>query len=296
MVSIITRSKCELPVEEVCADEAVRTVTHTGHQVLTVNECLKQSQLICRAVQQYKAIANATRYIRSTFDQVREEFMSAIDHLETESDEQDTEAREEHNEKVQTKLEVAYSKASKEEIEVLDDIIDKVAEKFPDLKTGVLDRTKRFGIMSWIMGWGVYSNWRQIKAIMKNIKKLYEQNLLQEQQIQDLAHYLNLTATRVQLHDKMLYNIQVRLARIDHSIRTIQDIVTFTWISNNLLLDANVVVNRLITGLIVLRNNVEKIYRYLNVIANQEVISCYDSTTTSERASNRNSKGNETKS
>ena len=86
-----------------------------------------------------------------------------------------------------------------------------------------------------------------------------------------MAHYLNLTATRVQLHDKMLYNIQVRLARIDHSIRTIQDIVTFTWISNNLLLDANVVVNRLITGLIVLRNNVEKIYRYLNVIASQEV-------------------------
>ena len=31
------------------------------------------------------------------------------------------------------------------------------------------------------------------------------------------------------------------------------------------------IVNRLITGLIVLRNNVEKIYRYLNVIASQEV-------------------------
>ena len=117
------------------------------------------------------------------------------------------------------------------------------------------------------MGWGVYSNWRQIKAIKKNVRKLYEQNLLQEQQIQDLAHYLNLTATRVQLHDKMLYNIQVRLTKIDHSIRAIEDIITFTWISNNLLLDANVVVNRLITGLIVLRNNVERIYRYLNVIA-----------------------------
>ena len=99
----------------------------------------------------------------------------------------------------------------------------------------------------------------------------YEQNLLQGQQIQDLAHYLNLTATRVQLHDKMLYNIQVRLTKIDHSIRAIEDIITFTWVSNNLLLDANVVVNRLITGLIVLRNNVERIYRYLNVIASQKV-------------------------
>ena len=69
---------------------------------------------------------------------------------------------------------------------------------------------------------------------------------------------LNLTATRVQLHDKMLYNIQVRLNRIDHSIGTLNDIVTFNWVSNNMLLDANVIVNRLITGLIVLRNNVEK--------------------------------------
>ena len=87
---------------------------------------------------------------------------------------------------------------SKEELEVLDGILKQVEEKYPDLNEKVLKRTKRFGIMSWIMGWGVYSNWRQIKAIKKNIKKLYEQNLLQEQQIQDLAHYLNLTATRVQ--------------------------------------------------------------------------------------------------
>ena len=125
--------------------------------------------------------------------------------------------------------------------------------------------------MSWIMGWGVYSNWRQIKTIKKNIKKLYEQNLLQEQQIQDLAHYLNLTATRVQLHDKMLYNIQARLNRIDHSIGTLNDIVTFNHVSNNMILDAHTIVNRLITGLIVLRKNVERIYRYLNVIASHEV-------------------------
>ena len=156
-------------------------------------------------------------------------------------------------------------------MEVLDDMLKQVEEKYPDLNDKVLKRTKRFGVMSWIMGWGVYSNWRQIKAIKKNIKKLYEQNLLQEQQIQDLAHYLNLTATRVQLHDKMLYNIQVRLNRIDHSIGTLNDIVTFNWVSNNMLLDANVIVNRLITGLIVLGNNVERIYRYLNVIASQEV-------------------------
>ena len=162
--------------------------------------------------------------------------------------------------------------------------------------TKFLKRTKRFGVMSWIMGWGVYSNWRQIKAIKKNIKKLYEQNLLQEQQIQDVAHYLNLTATRVQLHDKMLYNIQVRLNRIDHSIETLNDIVTFNWVSNNMLLDANVIVNRLITGLIVLRNNVERIYRYLNVIASPGGESCHDSTSTLKTIISRGTGGTEVKS
>ena len=267
ITSVITRSKCDTPADEICSDEAVRI---KGKQVLSINECLKQTQLICRAVPQYRAIANATQYIRTAFDQVKEEFMSVIDHLETEQDETDEKVRRKHNEKVNTNLKMAYSKVSKGELEDLATILDQVEIKFPGVKES-LKRHKRFGIMSWIMGWGVYSNWRQIKAIKKNVRKLYEQNLLQEQQIQDLAHYLNLTATRVQLHDKMLYNIQVRLTKIDHSIRAIEDIITFAWISNNLLLDANVVVNRLITGLIVLRNNVERIYRYLNVIASQEV-------------------------
>ena len=121
-------------------------------------------------------------------------------------------------------MKIAYSKVSKEELEELDSMLKQVEEKYPDFNNKVLKRHKRFGIMSWIMGWGVYSNWRQIRSIKKNIKKLYEQNLLQEQQIQDLAHYLNLTATRVQLHNKMLYNIQARLNRVAHSIGTLNDI------------------------------------------------------------------------
>ena len=92
-----------------------------------------------------------------------------------------------------------------------------------------------------------------------------------KQQIQDLAQYLNLTATRVQLHDKMLYNIQVRLNQLNFSVAALQDLVQYTIYSNNMLFDANIVSNRLITGLIVLRNNVEQIYKYLRVIASQEV-------------------------
>ena len=265
---VISKDKCSQPQEQVCSEE---TVWVDGKQILSQAECNKQYQLICRAVKQFKAIARAAEYIRRAYNEIKDEFLSVIDHLETESEEKDPRKRRENNEKVQEELKIAYSKVSKEELEVLDSMLKQVEEKYPDLNNKVLKRHKRFGIMSWIMGWGVYSNWRQIRSIKKNIKKLYEQNLLQEQQIQDLAHYLNLTATRVQLHDKMLYNIQARLNRVDHSIGALNDIVTFNWVSNNMILDAHTIVNRLITGLIVLRNNVERIYRYLNVIASHEV-------------------------
>ena len=125
--------------------------------------------------------------------------------------------------------------------------------------------------MSWILGWGVFSNYRQVQALKTNVQILYEQNLLQEKQIQDLAQYLNLTATRVQLHDEMLYNIQVRLNKLNFSIAALQDMMQYNMYTNNMLFDANIVSNRLITGLIVLRNNVEQVYKYLRVISSQEV-------------------------
>ena len=181
---VITRDKCSQTQDEVCSEETVKV---DGRQILSQAECKKQFQLICRAVRQFKAITRATEYIRRAFNEIKREFLSVIDHLETEAEEKYPRKRRENNEKVQEELKIAYSRVSKEELEVLDDILKQVEKKYPDLNEKVLKRTKRFGVMSWIMGWGVYSNWRQIKAIKKNIKKLYEQNLLQEQQIQDLA-------------------------------------------------------------------------------------------------------------
>ena len=268
VTKIITEHKCETETpEEACSGNAIR---FGGRQQLSESACREEFQLICRAIDQFKAMANATMHVKSAFEQVKEQFLSVIDHLETEQDQTDEEARDEHNQKVKTDLKIAFSKVSKEELEELDTILKKVEAKHPDVKKN-LKRHKRFGIMSWILGWGVYSNYNQIKTIKKNIRKLYFQNVLQERQIQDLAQYLNVTATRVRLHDKILYNIHLRLYRVDHYIKDLQDLITFNWYVNNLLMDANVIVNRLITGLIVLRNNVEVIYRYLSVIASQEV-------------------------
>ena len=268
ITKIITEHKCEKETpEEACSGNALR---RGGSQQLFELACREEFQLVCRAIDQFKAMTNATMHVKSAFEQVKEQFLSVIDHLETEQDQTDEETRDEHNEKVETDMKIAFSRVSKEELEELETILKQVETKYPDVKKN-LKRHKRFGVMSWVLGWGVYSNYKQVKAIKKNIRKLYFQNVLQERQIQDLVHYLNLTATRVRLHDRILYNIQLRLYRIDHYIKDLQDLITFNWYVNNLLMDANVIVNRLITGLIVLRNNVEVIYRYLSVIASHEV-------------------------
>ena len=232
--------------------------------------CVRQYDMVCRTKSQFKAITDTALYINQSFHQIKDEFLSVIDHLETEQEETDAESRRIHNEKVREELKIAYSSVSPESLQVLNRIVEKVVDEYPGLK-GILKRVKRFGVMSWVLGWGVYSNYKQIKALKENIEILYEQNLLQEQQIQDLAQYLNLTATRVQLHDEMLYNIQVRLNKIDFSIAAMQDMIQYNMHTSNMLFDANIVSNRLITGLIVLRNNVEQVYKYLRVIASQEV-------------------------
>ena len=61
--------------------------------------------------------------------------------------------------------------------------------------------------MTWVMGWGIWSNSRNIKKIKKNIKTLFLQNVLQQKEIKELTDYLNLTATHVQLHRKKIYEM-----------------------------------------------------------------------------------------
>ena len=232
--------------------------------------CIRQYDMVCRTKSQFKAVADIALYINQSFAQIKEEFLSVIDHLETSDEEPEMRKRREHNDRVRQELKISYSRVSTEELQTLNYVVEKVEESYPAIKDK-LKRIKRFGVMSWVLGWGVHSNYKQIETLKENVQTLYEQNLLQEQQIQDLAQYLNLTATRVQLHDKMLYNIQVRLNQLNFSVAALQDLVQYTIYSNNMLFDANIVSNRLITGLIVLRNNVEQIYKYLRVIASQEV-------------------------
>ena len=74
-----------------------------------------------------------------------------------------------------------------------------------------LAHMKRFGIFTWILGWGVYSNARSISKIKDNFHTLQKQNQLQDEQIKHLAKFLNLTVHQVSRHSEILYEMDTKI-------------------------------------------------------------------------------------
>ena len=52
-----------------------------------------------------------------------------------------------------------------------------------------LTHMKRVGILSWILGWGVYTNSRSISKIKTNLHTLQKQNQVQDEQIKHWQNF-----------------------------------------------------------------------------------------------------------
>ena len=79
----------------------------------------------------------------------------------------------------------------------------------------------RVGIFTWILGWGVYSNAKNIAKIKDNIHALQKLNQLQDKQIKQLANYLNLTMHQVDRHSEMLYELDTKMTIMNKTIQKI---------------------------------------------------------------------------
>ena len=80
---------------------------------------------------------------------------------------------------------------------------------------------ERVGIFTWILGWGIFSNARNIAKIKDNIHTLQKQNQLQDKQIKQLASYLNLTMHQVDRHSEMLCEIDTKMTIMNKTIQQI---------------------------------------------------------------------------
>ena len=232
---------------------------------------------VCDIKWKFRKLTSITEHIKEDFGKTKQHFYEAIDHIK-EKPEQATGERKKRDVETQGEIDgvtrIIRDKPSPEDIKLIDYIMNKIAEYSPDMHENIrknLSRQKRFGVMTWVMGWGVWSNAKNIKKIKENIEKLQEQNILQEKQVMELAYYLNLTATHVQLQDKLIAEIQTELARVNFNLVSMHIRLNFHIHVSNLLQDVTSAVNRLLIGLIAIRNNVEKIYEYMRVMSTHKV-------------------------
>ena len=126
-------------------------------------------------------------------------------------------------------------------------------------------RQKR--LIDLLAGIGVIINSVQIKKVKQSINRLQEQNILQDQKIDELAHYLNLTADRVKLHDKQIYALQVERIRLHSGLRSLVAATNFHLYIYYLMNMAQLTVLKLLVGMNNLELNIDKISEYLQIMA-----------------------------
>ena len=133
------------------------------------------------------------------------------------------------------------------------------------------ERNKRFGLATWVLGWGLYKTYSTIRHIKNNIRTLQEQNLLQQDQIIELGHYLNITYGHVSSNRYAITNLQVRLAEINKTlIATLSDI-KFVKYTVAIINDIRMNLAKLTLGIMTLDQNVNAVYEYLRVLSTRQV-------------------------
>ena len=131
----------------------------------------------------------------------------------------------------------------------------------PTEKGKVHVRQKR--LIDLLAGIGVIINSVQIKKVKQSINSLQEQNTLQDQKIDELPRYLNLTADRVKLHNEQIYTLQMEMIHLHSGLRSLVAATNFHLYTYYLVNMAQLTVLNLLVGMNNLELNIDKISKYL---------------------------------
>ena len=138
-------------------------------------------------------------------------------------------------------------------------------------KTKSPGRNKRFGLATWILGWRVYKAYDSIRTIKDNIRTLQEQNLLQQDQIIELSHYLNITCGHVSSNRHAITNLQIGMAQINKTLVAALSSVKFIKYTVAIVNDIRIELAKLTLGVMNLEQNVNAIYKYMRVLSARHV-------------------------
>ena len=134
-----------------------------------------------------------------------------------------------------------------------------------------LSHMKRVGIFTWILGWGIFLNARNIAKIKENLHSLQKQNQLQDKQINQLANYLNLTMHQVNKHSEMLYEMDMKMLIMNETLQQIMWTLDAMRYESNLLHFFQNRIYRVYTYLYALQEDTESLFEYMRALASQEL-------------------------
>ena len=129
---------------------------------------------------------------------------------------------------------------------------------------------KRVGILTWILGWGVYSNAKSISKIKDNLHSLQKQNELQDKQIKHLAKFLNLTMHQVSRHSEM-YEMDTKMFIINNTLQQIMWSIDALQYESDVLHYFQTRIYRVHTSLYALRGDTKSLYEYMRSFSFSEI-------------------------
>ena len=233
----------------------------------------------CRIQNQSIQLKNEANKVNQVYQETYRKFSRAIDHMEfhptlgRSKTESTIRLRRQPNGKDQTEPTSWYTNQrgglTKEDILMLKQADELIKTKFLN-QTTTNKRNKRFGLAGWIMGWGLgyFTSFRTIKD---NIRTLQMQNKLQQNQIIELSHYLNITYAHVSTNRYAINNLQVQLAQVNQSLMVTMKAVQFLRYTVMVITDVRIILSKLTLGVMGLQQNVKAIYEYLRVLSSKQV-------------------------
>ena len=250
-----------------------------GAKTFFTEATCRQLTYKCRVQNQFIQLKREAVKINQIYLETYKKFLRAIDHMEFHptlgrtKTESTIRLKRQPNGKNQTEEASQYTNQM-EGLTKEDKLMLKQADELIETKllnkTTKKRRNKRFGLAGWIMGWGM-GYFSSLRAIKDNIRTLQLQNKLQEDQILELSHYLNITYAHVSTNRYAITNLQVQLAQLNKTlIATMQD-VKFIRYTIAIITDIRIILAKLTLGIMGLQQNVNAIYEYLRVLSSKQV-------------------------
>ena len=210
------------------------------------------------------------------FNGIHEKFLKAIDHMEFHptlgKEKKGTSYRLHKHSAENRDASMAHQMKylSPDDIEMLRQGNEIIQKRYLSMNN-TKHQTKRFGLATWILGWGIYRNARNIMSIKRNIQNLYDQNILQERQIIELTHYLNVTYGHVHANRLVINELNIQVTTLNKTMMAVIGETKLIKFTVAILTDMKITLAQLSLGVMSLQENVNAIYEYMRVLSTRRV-------------------------